>query len=327
MNNLLNDVSTLEELVNSYTKEFDDVSRKITLIKDIAPGMVADPANKFSYAQIVDPNQSPLLKQLKQLFCMRRDVHACIEKLCSTASLNKMSVSELEKNVAILKSFKIVSDNLSQKRDKYINDAFEYILLPLLDSIGLPKQTHQVQRSKIVMKSAPWRLSMLESIKYTVVQVTTPLFGKLVNIDHILNNLTKTIADRNIRTQAAQEHARVLLQRDSVKQATLKFIDDYFGLHSIGIQLNFLTYSLLEGEFSYENELRVIISKLEQALTSAVTHHSAEAIHIECCDHCDTYVPGEHRCSCGNRRINMYVEISYFADSNESFVSIQTEAY
>ena len=328
MKDLSNDVSTLEELVNEFIKEFDVVSNKINYIKDITPTAVTDSKNAFSYAQIVDPNQSPVLKQLKRVFHLYYDVcNDVTETVCSTVSLNSMSVSDLEKCSALLNAFKPISNNLSRLRERYIDDMFEYVMLPLLDSIGLPKQTHQAQRSKIVVKPSPWRAEIHSSIKYKVVQVTTPLFGSRINIDHVLDTLTKTIANRNLQTQAAQERARVRLQRDSVKQATLKFIDDYFGLHPISGQLEFLTNSILEGEFSSESELHVIISKLKQALTSAVTCHSAEAIHIECCDNCDTYVPGEHRCSCGNRRISLYVEISYFVKSNESFVSIQTEAY
>lgn len=50
-----------------------------------------------------------------------------------------------------------------------------------------------------------------------------------------------------------------------------------------------------------------------------------ESISISCCSECDTYIMGDRRCSCGNRRISAYAE-GYFWNGKYQ-LHIQTEAY
>jgi hypothetical protein len=50
-----------------------------------------------------------------------------------------------------------------------------------------------------------------------------------------------------------------------------------------------------------------------------------ENIGISCCQECDDYTMGEHRCSCGNRRISATAEGYY--SNGEYQLYIETEAY
>lgn len=72
-------------------------------------------------------------------------------------------------------------------------------------------------------------------------------------------------------------------------------------------------------KFAIENDILVDIDSTPNEIITKVTeiasqkwlngtYHEGESISIDCCDDCDTYYYGEHRCSCGNRRISTYVE-------------------
>jgi hypothetical protein len=50
-----------------------------------------------------------------------------------------------------------------------------------------------------------------------------------------------------------------------------------------------------------------------------------ELIGISCCSECEEYTMGEHRCSCGNRRISAAAESYYFNGTYS--LHIETEAY
>ena len=72
-------------------------------------------------------------------------------------------------------------------------------------------------------------------------------------------------------------------------------------------------------KFAIENDILVDVDSTPNEIITKVTeiasekwlngtYSEGESISIDCCDECDTYYYGEHRCSCGNRRISTYVE-------------------
>lgn len=72
-------------------------------------------------------------------------------------------------------------------------------------------------------------------------------------------------------------------------------------------------------KFALENDILVNIDSSPNEIISTITkiasekwlkcnYTEGELINIDCCSECNEYYYGEHRCSCGNRRINSYVE-------------------
>lgn len=72
-------------------------------------------------------------------------------------------------------------------------------------------------------------------------------------------------------------------------------------------------------KFAIENDILVDIDSTPNEIIAKVTeiaskkwlngtYSEGESISIDSCEFCDTYYYGEHRCSCGNRRISTYVE-------------------
>ena len=53
------------------------------------------------------------------------------------------------------------------------------------------------------------------------------------------------------------------------------------------------------------------VKEADKAAWVAANHPNGSAMTVDCCDECDSWTVGEHRCDCGNRRIYMEVEGSF----------------
>ncbi len=62
------------------------------------------------------------------------------------------------------------------------------------------------------------------------------------------------------------------------------------------------------GELLVSGSEERVVSKAEGILRKewiAEQYEDGDEVHIDCCDDCSLWVIGEHRCSCGNRRMNL----------------------
>lgn len=65
-------------------------------------------------------------------------------------------------------------------------------------------------------------------------------------------------------------------------------------------------------EYSSNDELFGLIDEKARQLWIDENYPDGTEVDIKCCDGCNTWVIGEHRCSCGNRRMELTVEGNFF---------------
>lgn len=317
---------SLQELstqVDHYKDNLSQINTQISQIKETT--------SLLEYLRIYKylTSESPLLVDIRSLITKEfYDIHNTIAQYGASLNLNSMSTMDLQELLDICTKFNTLQS------PKYVINAYAVKAFAQIEStlkfIGLPEKTNQWASSRKTKKEllkAPWLEHIRQEFEYQINLTVLPVFRSTVDINSIIKRINDLIQVRSQQELKNKERENVQKQSESIKQAVLEFIDNKFD-STTRIPLEFLAATLLNGSLiSTHDELRFVCLNVEQALTKAVTNTSTEAIHIECCDSCDTYTPGEHRCNCGNRRISMHVEITYFARTNESYVTLNTEAY
>jgi len=69
-------------------------------------------------------------------------------------------------------------------------------------------------------------------------------------------------------------------------------------------------------EYKNNEELISQVNEIMRSEYIKENYPNGTALDIKCCDSCSTWVVGEHRCSCGNRRIDLTIEGDFFEGFN-----------
>ena len=185
---------------------------------------------------------------------------------------------------------------MMEKRSELYLQAVAY-----LKSIGLPDFEYKGKKMTKVTPAYLNEINMALSAKYRY------------NDNYALNEIsaTENFIKKTLEKNRQGEKEKMAKEAYNLRyEAVFKTAEKY----------------MTQEEVKIARVLKTPIENLENYLAEMyVLASTGEVIPISCCDECDQYTVGEHRCSCGNRRISVSAE--GHVHNGEYILHLQTEAY